>query len=160
MHINPETKDLIITSESNLKEVPFVECVKDIIKRVEGLKVIGYVGNFWDYTVMETFAEFGIGVTINEEEKKCGKAPAQIRRIQAIQNNLKVLDGKSKLSIYKDCLHTVEGIEQVKWEESKDEEKERPELEVPKTKYVNVLNAIAHPLCMLGLNLGNNIYGV
>jgi hypothetical protein len=160
IHINPDTKELYITDEYNAKETSFVDCVKAIAEKVSKYNLVGYVGNFWDYTVTETFNEFGIGVSINEEEKKCGKSMAQVRRIQAIQNNFKIYNNSSKLRIYKDCVQTIDSLEKVKWEENKDEEKERPEQEIPKTKYINVINAIAHPICMLGLNLGQNIYGV
>jgi hypothetical protein len=159
-HIDPQTKIFYLTEEYNQTELPFIDCAKKIKEIGEHNNIIGYVGNYWDYSVTEVFNDLGLSISINEEEKKCGKMTAQIKRLQTIQNNLKIINQTSKIKIYKKCTETITALERIKWEENKHSEEDKPDVEVPKSKYINILNALAHPLCLLGLNYGQNIYGV
>ena len=131
-----------------------------IKSKVSGKRFLGVITDFWDYDAGETLRSAGIACSRNQDEKKIGRQMAIIKRIQGVQNVFKVNEntGLSKILVRENCRKILSDPENAKWEEQKDDD--RPLAEIPKSKHLQSVFAIAHVVAFLSSTVGGDFYGL
>lgn len=158
--VDPQTKQLFLVDEIHFEEKPFSDIVEAIREKISGHKFLGFVTDFWDFEASESLRTAGFHTTQNTDEKKIGRQMAVVKRIQGLQNYLRVseITHLPKLLIMDKCVKIIDDIEKSKWEEKKEDD--RPEQEVPKSKFLQSVFAIAHVIAFLSSVSGGDFYGI
>ena len=151
--INPEDRSYWILDSIHQKEKLTQDIVPLMIELQKGRRIIATIVDYYDYQLQDELKRNGISTAWNNE-KKYSKKFAQIRRVQCVQNILK----RGDLHFYSGCKEIIEEIRAVKWHDPQREEKERAEIELPLTKYLQSTLAISYVLAFCEQARGRSIY--
>jgi len=159
--VSPKTHEIFVIDEIVESEKTTVEVAQLILEKMKGRKFLGCVCDQWD-TETDELKRCGIPVSYNYDEKKIGKNMACVRRIQGIQNAIKEReDGSHRIYFLDTCAGILEAFEKAKWDDDeKKEEKEALENELPASKYVQAIYALAHVIGFLAISAGLDYYRI
>jgi hypothetical protein len=156
--LHPERRDLWIWAEHYELGITPEDVVSLMHEKTKGKRVLATWGDYYDPDGKEQFSKAGVRIAVNDE-KKINKKFAQIKRIQAIQNALKIRDdGTTRIHIHRDCVRLIEEMEKCKWPDKQKEEAEKAELETPLTKYLQGPLALSHIVTFVEIARGIDVY--
>lgn len=142
-----------------LEMLPKDFCGK-IIEKSKGKRILATMGNYWEQEVIAEFSRYGVPCQANDE-KKLNKNVALIKRIQAIQNVMKIHpDGRTRFHVLKSCKHTIEELDKLKWPDRQKEEAERAEIEIPLSKYLPIPSALSYAITFIETCQNVDVYGL
>jgi len=131
-----QTKEIFVYDEiREMKTLP--ELVPVIKRRLAGSVLWGVFVDYWDKAIQSEAKGLCAAVVTNHREKEIGKQQAYIRRIQSVQNHLKICEsGQSKMRVFRKCSALIEDFDRAKWPDKKNEIEEKQEADSPLTKFI------------------------
>lgn len=147
--IDPKNLDYYVIDEFYEDDCTPKDLVKPLREKFLGQYVALKVGSMYERPLVDALAREQIRITTNKQ-KKYSRSQELIRRVQMLQNLLKVHDdGRVRLRFHRDnCPRTVEDFKEITWRPSKDE-KGFSEDELPLDKHLFGPGAVSHPLLHL-----------
>ena len=129
-----------------------------IIEKSKGKRILASIGDYRDQEGLEQLAKNGIKCTTNDE-RKYTKQIGTLRRVQAIQNCLKIRDtGTSKIHVFAGCENLIHELKECKWPDKQPEEREKAEIELPLTKFFQSPAALSYVVAFCEVSQGFDIY--
>jgi len=126
-----------------------------IIQKCKGRHVIGKITEYGDGAKVIEMRKSGIDCT-SIDEKAFSKSQAAMKRIQAIQNCLKIRPEKGpRVRVFADCVNTIKDLESCTWP---DKREDKEEIELPLTKHLHAPLALSYVLAYCEHLWGMNIY--
>jgi hypothetical protein len=138
----------------------WTDYIPELKKRLAGKRCLGFSVDYFDSAIQAEAKKYGLSLAISREEKKIGRILAATRRIQGVQNLLKVVDDKSRLRISRSCTETIREIDSVKWPDCQKEDADKTEHELPLSKYMSLPNAISYVVSFCETVRGIDFYRV
>ena len=153
--INREERTYWVYDEIYLTEKLPSEIAPLMIQKQKGRHIIGRITEYGDGAKIIEMRKAGIDCT-PIDEKAFSKSQATIRRIQAVQNCLKVRPEKGpRLRVSADCVNTIKDLESCTWP---DKREDKEEIELPLTKHLHAPLALSYVLAYCEALWGINIY--
>ena len=101
----------------------------------------------------------GFSVGVNRKEKDIGRAIAAQKRVQGLQNALKIrADGSTRLVFHTKAANTIRDFAKVKWPDRREEEQEKPEQDAPLGKFMFGPSAVSYVIALLETSSGVDFY--
>ena len=155
------TGEFLVYDEFHKREALWTELLPKWNKLRRGIKVPACMYEVHDKACMEALKEIGIPAYRLEAEVKMNEKAAVMKRVQLMQNMLKVPEkGRPRLRIMSHCENAIIDFGKCKWPDRKREDQEIRELEIPLSKYFQVIRAISMPVALWEKSAGTNIYEV
>jgi len=160
--VQHEPRRYIVFDEIYDENLTAIDVIPSIKEKMQGFpKFLGVFVDFWDFAIQKEFRQAGLEVGVNRKEKEIGKKLAAMRRIQGLQNALKIReDGQSKLLLHTRCTKTIRDFERCKWPDKRKEEAEVQEKELPLTKYMFAPHAVSYVIAFCENAVGVDFYRV
>lgn len=151
--VNPENRSEYIILDSHYSTEKLIpDIAPDVKNRFPGRQVFPIITDYGDLDCQTEVKKYLGPAAVNNEQKYSQKI-ALIRRIQALQNVLKIREnGKPRLLIYSESEGNQELIKEFqscKWPDPKKEEAERLEDEVPLDKHMQGPKAVSYPIAWI-----------
>jgi hypothetical protein len=162
MALSPD-REYYIFQEIYKSQTVIEDIAPEIIKASLGKRVIGTIVDFRDTNTQDKLKMLKIANTVIDEKKFNSKL-ATLRRLQALQNVMKVHEvhegGKTRLHIHASCENLIRELSECKWPEKQKEEDEKAEIELPTTKYLQGPLALSYLVGFIETSRGVDIYTV
>ena len=158
--VRPEPRRYIVYDEIHLEGKNVLDICGEIKQRIAGRpKFLGVCCDFWDPAIQQELKTVGFSVGVNRKEKDIGRAIAAQKRVQGLQNALKIrADGSTRLIFHTRAANTIRDFTKVKWPDRREEEQEKPEQDAPLGKYMFGPSAVSYVIALLETSSGVDFY--
>lgn len=162
INIDPKTRTYYVVSEIYKTQALPGEIAKEIHAYLQGKRVVATLGDYRDQEALQSLRSHGISATVNHSEKKISKPQAVMKRLQAIQNCLKIREDvkTARLYIHESCVNLIRELKECKWPDSPAEGTDRAEIELPLTKYLQTPLALSYVIAFCEQAVGVDIYAL
>jgi len=157
--ISPETREYWVYDEVYINQANIEDACAKITEKSKGRRIVTTITDYRNPTLKDAVKKY-LGSAVVNNEKKYNSKHATVRKIQALQNALKLKEGKSEIHISEACKNTIMEFQNLKWPEPKKEEREQAEAELPTTKYISLPIAVSQVVafCKISLCGAESVY--
>lgn len=154
-----QEKTYIVYDELYLKETLLSDIATQIRAKTAGRRFLGCLSDYWQPDAIREIEKTGLGVSVNDEERKVGRVQGTIMRVRTLQNVLRIREnGNSRLKIFHKCENTINDFQKCKWPDKPKEESDKLEAEIPLPKFFQSPQATSHAIAFLEASAGINVY--
>lgn len=155
--VDPATRAMWVYDEFYRRECLPLDACQVARARTKGRRVLGNLTDFRNPTLEETLRK-NLGTTKSNDERKYNQKHSLVRRLQAVQTGLKLVDGVAKIKIFRGCENLINDFNSAKWPDPRKDEAEMAEAELPTSKFMPGPLALSYLCAYLRLAGGENIY--
>jgi len=156
--IDPKNKDFWVYKEVWRPEILVSEIIAEIQEKSKGTRIIGTLTDFWNPSLQDDLRKNGLPISTNDE-KQHQRKNAMVRRIQALQNALKIREEDAvQVHVHESCQETIRELTAAKWRDPQKEENEMAEHPLPSDKHISCPIALSFVVARLRYMQNIDIY--
>uniref|UniRef100_A0A6H1ZG89 Putative terminase n=2 Tax=viral metagenome TaxID=1070528 RepID=A0A6H1ZG89_9ZZZZ len=155
---NTDKEEYIVYDEIHETQASPEILLQKVAEKLRGKRLIFAITDYFNPALQDVLKEVFPNVMVNDE-KKYTQAHCIVRRIQALQTELKIReDGEPRLKVLASCENHIEEFTKCKWHFPKSEQSEMAETALPTTKYISTPMAVSYVIAFAWIGSGREIY--